>query len=110
MSGRATAFAAVAGTAAGSALLAGCDPGALRPPDANGLRLLQGFVSRKIATTGLQVAATGYVWHPAPDGGACFPLADGGWSYVSNSEAAPGGASYVRFAGNGSIVGAGRCL
>jgi secreted PhoX family phosphatase len=110
MSGRATAFAAVAGTFAGSALLAACDPGALRDADANGLRLPEGFASRKIATTGQQVAATGYLWHTAPDGGACFALPDGGWSYVSNSEAAVGGASYVRFAANGSVVGAGRCL
>ena len=91
-------------------LLGGCDPKALRDPDANGLRLPAGFKSRVIATTGEVVAGTTHTWHTAPDGGACFPLADGGWSYVSNCEWFPGGASYVRFASDGSIVGAGSCL
>ena len=87
-------------------LLGGCDPKTLAEPDANGLRLQSGFTSRIIATTGQVVAGTTHVWHTAPDGGACFPLSDGGWSYVSNCEWVPGGASYVRFAQNGSIVGA----
>ncbi|MEY2461797.1 MAG: hypothetical protein QOG30_3627 [Acidimicrobiaceae bacterium] len=91
-------------------LLTACDPGTLKPPDANGLKLQSGFTSRVIATTGQAVASTGYVWHTAPDGGACFALPNGGWSYVSNSEAVAGGASYVRFASDGTIVGAGRCL
>jgi hypothetical protein len=86
------------------------DPTTLQPPDANGLKLQPGFTSRIIATTGQAVGATGYVWHKAPDGGACFALPDGGWSYVSNSESAPGGVSYVRFSSTGAIVGAGRCL
>lgn len=110
MSGRAFAFVAVAGTAAGAGLVAGCDPRELSAPDGNGLRLQQDFVSRRIATTGLELASTGYLWHTAPDGGACFPMPDGGWSYVSNSETSPGGASYVRFAVDGTILGAGRCL
>ena len=83
-------------------LLGGCDPKALAEPDANGLRLQTGFTSRIIATTGQVVAGTTHVWHTAPDGGACFPLADGGWSYVSNCEWVPGGASYVRFASDGT--------
>jgi hypothetical protein len=94
----------------GSGLLAACDPGQLQPTDANGLRLQSGFTSRIIATTGQPVASTGYVWHTAPDGGACFALADGGWSYVSNCEWVPGGAGFVRFASNGTIIGAGSCL
>ena len=56
------------------------------------------------------VAGTAHTWHASPDGGACFALPDGGWSYVSNSEAIAGGAGYVRFAGDGSIIGAGTCL
>ncbi|HEX5097520.1 MAG TPA: alkaline phosphatase PhoX [Acidimicrobiia bacterium] len=97
--------------AVGSAgLLAACDPGALRAPDANGLQLQPGFTSRIIATTGQPVASTGYVWHASPDGGACFALADGGWSYVSNCESIPGGAGFVRFASDGTITGAGSCL
>jgi Bacterial protein of unknown function (DUF839)/WD40-like Beta Propeller Repeat len=91
-------------------LLTACDPGDLRPPDANGLRLPAGFRSRVIATTGEVVAGTDYTWHTAPDGGACFPLSGGGWSYVSNCEWVPGGAGYVRFASDGRIVGAGSCL
>ena len=91
-------------------LLVACDPVALNPPDANGLKLEPGFTSRIIATTGKAVAATSYVWHTKPDGGACFALPNGGWSYVSNSEAVAGGASFVRFASDGTIVGAGRCL
>ena len=94
----------------GSGLLAACDPTALQGADVNGVRLQPGFTSRIIATTGVSVAGTGYVWHLAPDGGACFPLAAGGWSYVGNCEGIPGGASYVRFASNGAIVGAGNCL
>lgn len=82
----------------------------LSGPDANGLRLLGGFTSRKIATTGQQVANTGFVWHTDPDGGACFPAAGGGWIYVSNSESVQGGASMVRFAANGDIIGAASIL
>jgi secreted PhoX family phosphatase len=57
------------------------------------------------------VAGTSYVWHGAPDGGACF--ADGsGWIYVSNSEldAGTGGASALRFRSDGTVVGAHRIL
>src|SRR5688500_12305547 len=54
-------------------------------PDANGLRLPAGFTSRVIATTGALVPNTLYPWHPLPDGGACFPIADGGWAYTSNT-------------------------
>jgi secreted PhoX family phosphatase len=89
----------------GSALTA-----CLQPPDANGLSLLPGFTSRKIATTGQQVGSTGYTWHTDPDGGACFPAAGGGWIYVSNSESIIGGASMVRFSSTGAIVEAKRIL
>ena len=82
----------------------------LQPPDANGLSLLPGFTSRLIATTGKQVGSTGYTWHADPDGGACFPVAGGGWIYVSNSENVFGGASMVRFGADGAIVDAKRIL
>ena len=95
---------------AGATFLTACDPLPLQPPDANGLRLPKGFTSRRIATSGVTVPGTSYTWHPNPDGGACFPLADGGWSYVSNSESIPGGAGFVRFDQHGTIVGAGTCL
>ncbi|MCY1017272.1 alkaline phosphatase PhoX [Pyxidicoccus sp. MSG2] len=80
-------------------------------PDANGIRLPAGFSSRFIAGSGRVVAGTGYTWHGAPDGGACFPLPAGGWVYASNSELYDGGgASAVRFDGGGAVVGAWRIL
>ena len=84
----------------------------LQPPDENGLRLLPGFTSRKIATTNQVVPGTTYTWHPSPDGGAVFPTDDGGWIYVSNAETfhAAGGASMVRFAGDGTVIDAKRIL
>ncbi|MGH8977172.1 MAG: alkaline phosphatase PhoX, partial [Acidimicrobiia bacterium] len=97
-------------TVGGTGLLAACDPAPLKNADANGLKLPPGFTSRVIATSGQLVASTGHVWHVSPDGGACFPLEGGGWSYVSNCESVPGGAGFVRFASNGAIVGAGSCL
>lgn len=38
-----------------------------------------------IAITGQLVPNTTQLWHPVPDGGACFPMSDGGWAYTSNS-------------------------
>jgi uncharacterized protein len=74
-------------------------------PDANGLRLPAGFTSRVIATTGSAVPGTNHIWHAAPDGGACFPTADGGWIYTSNSELPLiGGAGMVRFNAQGTVV------
>lgn len=85
--------------------------GPLTAADANGLRLPAGFRSRVIARTGQQVASTGYAWHGAPDGGACFPRASGGWVYTSNSELPlVGGASMVEFDSAGNIVAARRIL
>jgi uncharacterized protein len=99
-----------------------------REPDANGLILPPGFRSRVIARTGEQVPGTGYVWPTAPDGQATFPLPDGGWVLVTNSEwasnellaavgvpstqadALGGGVSAIRFAKNGRIVDAYRIL
>src|SRR5262245_9748920 len=100
----------LAAVGAGASLLAACDPATLQPPDANGLRLPSGFTGRRIATTGQTVPGTSYVWHAAPDGGACFALAGGGWSYVSNSESVPGGVGFIRFDAAGNIVGAGSSL
>ena len=84
--------------------------GPLGPPDANGLQLPAGFSSRVVARSGELVAATGYRWHPAPDGGYCF-AAPGGWVYVSNSELDQvGGVGMIRFDQAGTIVGAARLL
>lgn len=83
------------------------DLGALGGPDANGVRLPPGFTSRIIATSGDTVASSSYRWHTAPDGGATFATADGGWIYVSNSEVPfIGGVGAVRFDSSGAIVDA----
>lgn len=119
---RRQAISLVAGTVVAAPVLAACDPGRpLRGPDVNALRLPPGtspsgrplWTSRVVAVSGSPVGDTGYVWHPAPDGGACFPTDDGGWVYVSNSETLSlwgGGASAVRFAADGRIVDAYRIL
>src|SRR5688500_5511057 len=61
--------------------------GPLGEPDRNGVRLPEGFTSRIVGFSGEAVLGEGsYVWHQAPDGGACYPTEDGGWIYVSNSE------------------------
>ena len=67
------------------------------PANEHGLRLPEGFRSRLIARGGQPVEGTGYRWHEASDGMACFPADDGGWILVSNSEVLEGGASAVRF-------------
>jgi secreted PhoX family phosphatase len=99
----------------GAALAAPAQPGAspygpLLAADGNGVQLPAGFTSRVIARSRQAVGSTGYRWHDAPDGGACF--VDGaGWTYVSNSEVLfTGGASAVRFNADGSIRSAGRIL
>lgn len=101
--------AAAAASARSRAVAAGESPyGPLGAADGNGVALPAGFTSRVVARSGRSVGGT--IWHPAPDGGACF--ADGtGWIYVSNSEVPLiGGASALRFAADGSIIGAHRIL
>ena len=58
------------------------------------------------------MAPSNYAWHAAPDGGSCFPTADGGWVYVSNSEVAlgGGGVGVLRFNSSGTTVDAYRIL
>ncbi len=95
---------------AATAATAGPSPyGALRPADANGVRLPGRFRSRIVARSGSKVGS--YVWHPAPDGGACFRTGDGGWVYVSNSEVVSGGGvGAVRFDSEGRVLGGRRLL
>jgi len=98
---------------AGATTVSGPGPyGALGTADVNGIQLPSGFTSRLLATSGQTVAGTAAVWHDAPDGGACLPIADGGWVYVSNSEVslAGGGASALRFDSTGEIADAYRIL
>lgn len=82
--------------------------GPLVGPDENGLLLPEGFTSRIVARSGEIVGSSGFNWHAAPDGGACFASADGGWVYVSNCEldSGRGGASAIRFAAGGEIIDA----
>lgn len=98
----------------GSAATARRDPrvgyGPRRAPDAHGVRLPEGFRARVIARGEQEVAGTGYTWHLASDGAATFPLRDGGWFLVSNSETLDGGASAIRFDRAGRIAGAHRIL
>jgi len=87
--------------------------GPLGEPDGHGIRLPKGFTAREIGRTGEPVAGTVYPWHGAPDGGAVFATDDGGWIYVSNSEAPSvlgGGAGAVRFDAGAEIVDAYRIL
>ncbi len=86
--------------------------GALQPANGNGIKLPAGFSSRIVAKGGWKVRNTGYTWHTAADGGACFPAANNGWTYVSNSErnSGAGGVSSITFNSNGNIVGARRIL
>lgn len=83
-------------------------------PDANGLLLPDGFTSRKLATVGQVVTATGesIIWPGDPDGGACFDAGDGGWIYVVNSEVAygGGGASAIRFDSSGTVTNVAKIL
>jgi secreted PhoX family phosphatase len=84
--------------------------GPRRPPNELGLRLPQGFESRLIARGREPVPGTGYRWHEASDGMACFPTDDGGWVLVSNSEVLVGGASAIRFDAAGRTRSAYRIL
>lgn len=81
--------------------------GALQPANSNGIMLPSGFTSRVIARSTQAVAGTGYTWHGAPDGGACY--ADGsGWIYVSNAELGSGAGkvSAIKFSSNATITSA----
>jgi len=77
--------------------------------DANGLLLLPGFTSRIVARASEEVAGTGHTYRWYPDGAATFPdpVVPGGWYLAVNHEAWPGGVTSIRFAPDGSIVGAG---
>lgn len=80
------------------------------PANELGLRLPEGFRSRLVARGGEPVAGTGYRWHEASDGMACFPADDGGWVLVSNAEVFEGGASAMRFTRDGELSSAYRIL
>lgn len=80
----------------------------LLPPDSNGVRLPPGFSSRIVAESSVSpLGGCEYVWHSAPDGGACFTDGDG-WIYVSNCEMNhhEGGAGALRFDASGKLIDA----
>src|SRR5918997_4926724 len=52
--------------------------GPLGPPDANGIRLPEGFKARLIARGGQPVTGTAYAFPVQPDGQATFATPDGG--------------------------------
>ncbi len=66
----------------------------------------KGAALRIVARSG-QPALTGgsYIWHGAPDGGACFKTGTG-WIYVSNSEMPEGGGGVgaLRFDASGQLA------
>ncbi len=67
----------------------------------------EGFDVRVVARAGVNpvsLTAAGTLGHANPDGGAVYPVADGGWIYVSNSETTPGGASAIRFSVSGAVI------
>ncbi len=81
----------------------------LLPADANGVRLPRGFSSRIVAESSVSpIGGCEYVWHAAPDGGACFDNDGDGWIYVSNSELDDheGGVGALRFDAGGRLVDA----
>jgi secreted PhoX family phosphatase len=80
----------------------------LLPADANGVRLPAGYTSRIVARSSQPVLPEQtFLWHAAPDGGACFAAGDGGWIYVSNSEVTTtGGAGAIRFDAAGNTIDA----
>jgi uncharacterized protein len=98
--------------------------GPLGAPDANGIRLPEGFSSRIVARGNEPVEGTSYVWHIFSDGASTFRTGDGGWILVSNSEVptpvdlpfppigdpGDGGASAIRFRPDGQIRDAYRIL
>lgn len=86
-------------------------PAGLLPADENGVRLPEGMGlhSRVVARSGQSPVAGGdYIWHGAPDGGACFASEDGGWVYVSNCELSDGegGVGALRFNAEGQVIAA----
>lgn len=93
--------------------------GALVDSGVDGVMIPEGFALRAVArylTNPVNgwfdpLGLTGYHWHTAPDGGACFAAADGGWVYVSNSESTSrGGAGALCFDAAGNIIDSYRIL
>ena len=84
--------------------------GPLGRPDGDGIRVPEGFSARRVARGEEVVPGTGYRWHLASDGAATFPVDDGGWILVSNSEELRGGAGAIHFGPSGHVRDAYRIL
>ncbi|MFV2004410.1 MAG: alkaline phosphatase PhoX [Gammaproteobacteria bacterium] len=79
----------------------------LQAADENGVRLPIGFRCRVVAVSSQPVLNKNFMWHAAPDGGACFETDSGGWIYVSNSEmSTSGGVGAIAFDSAGEVVDA----
>jgi secreted PhoX family phosphatase len=92
-------------------LIGGCsnqESVSLLPADTNGVRLPVGYSSRIVARSSQPVLpGQTFLWHAAPDGGACFATGGGGWIYVSNSEVtAAGGVGAIKFDAEGKTIDA----
>lgn len=61
--------------------------GPLGSPDGNGLRLPDGFTSKVIARSTVDIGPRPYNFHILPDGMGAYKTDDGGFILVSNSEA-----------------------
>jgi len=73
------------------------------------IEIPKGSVIRQVAQSSQAVISNkSFLWHSAPDGGACFSRKDNGWIYVSNSEMKDrqGGVGAIRFNKNGDIIDA----
>ena len=87
--------------------------GELGPPDANGIRLPNGFASRLIGQGNLPIAGTGFAMPAFPDGSATYAQPDGGWILAVNSEhplPGQGGAFAIRFDKDAQVLDAYRIL
>lgn len=86
--------------------LTACAPSML-PEKQTRILVPWGFEPRLVARSGYtSTPNSNYLWHKSPDGGACFDTGDGGWIYVSNSEASKidGGVGALRFDANGTVI------
>ncbi len=71
------------------------------------IELPEGSSIRIVAQSSRPVISNkSFLWHRAPDGGACYATRNDSWIYVSNSEIKEkgGGASAIRFNKQGEII------
>ncbi|MBL1142139.1 MAG: DUF839 domain-containing protein [Proteobacteria bacterium] len=88
-----------------------CDPAELTKKlyldKAHNIEIPTGSSIRIVAQSSKPVISKqSFLWHSAPDGGACFSTGGNGWIYVSNSEVENkgGGVGAIYFDSKGNIV------